>query len=119
MPSTINAFEKRLNLEILQSESLRVKILAGVAAIMVVFLTILSLFVKDRILEVMDSLEPLYLIIIVLTVFCVREFNISLITKKLLKENKQAFALLEFDFSFNYTCSNSIHYYCSFNNIEP
>jgi adenylate cyclase len=89
MPETNKIFENQLNREILESESLRVKILAIVAAIPVVFLTLLSLILKDRILEVMDSLDPLYLIILVLLVFCLREFNISLIIKKLLNENRQ------------------------------
>ena len=89
MPNSLNIFEDRLNREILESESVRVKILALVAAIPVVFLTIMMLFLKDRILEVMVSLEPLYLIIIVLTVFGIRQYNISRIIKKLLNDNRQ------------------------------
>ena len=79
MPDTIKFFEAQLNREILESESLRVKILAGVAAVPVVLLTILTLFLSDRILKVAGSLDPLYLIILVLLVFSIREFNISLI----------------------------------------
>ncbi len=89
MPNSLNIFEDRLNREILESESVRVKILALVAAVPVVFLTIMMLFLKDRILEVMVSLEPLYLIIIVLTVFGIRQYNISRIIKKLLNDNRQ------------------------------
>lgn len=89
MPDSKKHFEAQLNREILQSESLRVKILAGVAAIPVVFLTILTLFMRDQLLKVADSLDPLYMIILALVVFAIREFNISLIIKKLLRENRQ------------------------------
>jgi adenylate cyclase len=51
---------------------------------------------EERVLKVAGSLDPLYLIILILVVFSIREFNISLIIKKLLKENRQLSKKLQY-----------------------
>lgn len=89
MPEKKKLFEAQLNREILQSESLRVRLLAVVAAIPVLFLAVITLLLDEHILKAALSKDPIYLIILALLIFCIREFNISLIINKLLNENRQ------------------------------
>lgn len=68
---------------------MHVRLLALVASIPVLFLVVITVFLDEHILKVTGSKGPLYIIILVLLVFSIREFNISLIIKKLLNKNRQ------------------------------